>query len=573
MQLHRALSLLLVLSVIQSVAESQSWLDEVSTLLGRVTPTIEEFPNGDICVSSSTLPTLVRRLDRSGAVLWERSYADRLSVVDMTTLDDGGVVLVLAQYQEDVFFQPPTKTGIAVLNADGTVRSEHTYRRADLVELFPWCVGRARDWSRVFVGGSARLFGVFDYSTSDAHWFELDGAGLPLGSSGEIGVGGQNAMAANEIVPTEDGGLLISTSDGNRLGIYPSYFTEPFNMTTSVVQLDAAGNKVWDYFVDPQTRIADVAATPDGGAVAVGEYHETETSGSDALIIRFDSAGQILWSQTLLDPTAPTIPRVSESAIAVDVSPLGIVVAVQSDRSRGMFARLDDSGAIIWQRQFLPLEGPYRIVDVAWARDGHLLLAGTASSRLYIGRVEPNGTIDGCASLVPSPYSITSQVVPPVASTVVLAGEPTPLAFGVGLSSGVPSPSPRVTLCSSPFPRTLPVLPPGGALGASISFEHDVPSLPGATVVTLVSTSGPANFTLSSGLVVPLLPDMFSAIVLSSPAGVSVLDGAGSAVAGPLPIPNDPLLAGLVSEVCGLCFETPNAALTLVTQPETFTLQ
>ncbi len=90
-------------------------------------------------------------------------------------------------------------------------------------------------------------------------------------------------------------------------------------------------------------------ATPDGGVVAVGQGFDGATFNASGLIAtRFHPDGlSVLWDQTLHQSGAPYV------AADVAAAPDGGYLIAGSRSSRGLLVKLDEQGAVQWQKELL----------------------------------------------------------------------------------------------------------------------------------------------------------------------------------------------------------------------------
>lgn len=95
---------------------------------------------------------------------------------------------------------------------------------------------------------------------------------------------------------------IIKSSDGNYIlaGVYISQSGAPA-LNPFMIKLDSKGNTIWFRRIGNANyeSINDIAATADGGAIAVGNIYLDETENVNALIFRMDAHGNMLWQKTV----------------------------------------------------------------------------------------------------------------------------------------------------------------------------------------------------------------------------------------------------------------------------------
>ena len=116
--------------------------------------------------------------------------------------------------------------------------------------------------------------------------------------------GGSSYDTGQKILQTTDGGYLISaTSESDDFDI-----TQFYGLGDIVLlKIDASGSVVWQkaYGGSEYDYINNITATPDGGYVIVGGTESSDgivttpnQGSSDALIIKIDASGTVLWQKT-----------------------------------------------------------------------------------------------------------------------------------------------------------------------------------------------------------------------------------------------------------------------------------
>ncbi len=209
------------------------------------------------------------------------------------------------------------------------------------------------------------------------------------------------------IIQTSDGGYAIAgytqSTDGDVSGIYRDdqydYSAIPDGW---VVKLDALGTIMWQKCIGGTSYdyLHSIIQTSDGGFVVAGETTSTDgdcTSyhgiGSDALIVKLDSTGNVEWSKcyggngsTIVtciiratDEGKGYIFAGSTDALNGDVSGNHDTSVTTSRIGDAWIVRISESGNILWQKCFggTGYDGAESIVA---ASDGGYVFAGTTTS-------------------------------------------------------------------------------------------------------------------------------------------------------------------------------------------------
>ena len=200
------------------------------------------------------------------------------------------------------------------------------------------------------------------------HWlFRLDGEGRLLWE--RVFGGAQNDRIRN-LIATADGGFLASgftASDG--VG----------NRNALVLRLDADGNIVWERVLGGagDDGAFDAAELPQGGFAVVG-YQRVET-GYDLWVVNLNDDGDEVWARTLdrseFDAGTGVV-AVPDGGIIL----AGITAIPGTLRDNVWLARLDRSGDVVWEHV---LGGSDRdnAWDIARFGDDSAVVAAATSSR------------------------------------------------------------------------------------------------------------------------------------------------------------------------------------------------
>lgn len=129
---------------------------------------------------------------------------------------------------------------------------------------------------------------------------------------------------------------------------YSNSFSIDANFDFYVVKINEQYEKVWEktYGTSNWERLHDALLLPDEGLVLVGEVEGIGVVGKDAVLIRTDEDGEVLWQQTYSGSSND----VAYSCIQFDESSMLIAGAWGTGQHRPWVARFDFEGNIIWSR-------------------------------------------------------------------------------------------------------------------------------------------------------------------------------------------------------------------------------
>ncbi len=258
------------------------------------------------------------------------------------------------------------------------------------------------------------------------------------------------ADEAQSVQQTSDGGFIVAGTAA--VGNFP-------NADAWIFKLDPNANMVWQktFEVTIDNRGYSVQQTNDGGYVLVAEVItlspiETFLS-SNALIIRLDGKGDVLWQKSFNGGqfTHPFSVR--------ETSDHGFIVA---GRSSGPFLlKLDANGDIVWQKLYgRPNDFFYQVQETI---DGGLIVVGEffVTGSAWVLRLDGEGSIQGCpiglapnATITNAAAVMTNRIVIDVDTNAFVTV--TGVSVNTGNSNSVATISrhveERVRNPSSPFP-------------------------------------------------------------------------------------------------------------------------
>jgi uncharacterized delta-60 repeat protein len=170
---------------------------------------------------------------------------------------------------------------------------------------------------------------------------------------------------------------VASAADGSSyvVGLTDSFTTDPFGIPSPkifAVKFAPAGSVAWQRIWNGTTIHGlgrpDVAVSADGSVYVTGI---TADNGNDAVLLKFDSNGTLLWERTWGGAQ-------SDAGMAVATAPDGSVYITGSETSFGsgfglFVVKFDSSGNLVWQRISDRANGN----AVAVGPDGSVYAAGT----------------------------------------------------------------------------------------------------------------------------------------------------------------------------------------------------
>jgi hypothetical protein len=161
----------------------------------------------------------------------------------------------------------------------------------------------AVEWETTY---SERLFGLHDTCMKLGDFQEaMDGGYIIVGRNGvylvKVGPRGMNDWARTYDLSSAYGGSAVhEKSDGSYIVSYNRLDATNGTMPPGLMQTDQRGNLVWSTVLGSERGPANsMDVTRDGGYVVAGGRINNDSRGStDVMLIKANSAGEVLWSRT-----------------------------------------------------------------------------------------------------------------------------------------------------------------------------------------------------------------------------------------------------------------------------------
>ena len=176
-------------------------------------------------------------------------------------------------------------------------------------------------------------------------------------------------------------GALTKTTDGNLVAVgYGESFNKGGDKDAYIIKLDTKGNLLWQkaYGGDDAEMMHGVAATKDGGVIAVGTTESFGKGEKDIYILRLDKNGEKLWQKTYGG-------KREDIANAITASSDGnfILAGASSSYNGGDFdfyiSKISPSGKQIWAKAYG--ETPDDMLNgITATKDGGCVVVGATES-------------------------------------------------------------------------------------------------------------------------------------------------------------------------------------------------
>ncbi len=273
---------------------------------------------------------------------------------------------------------------LVILSSNLTLAHDQFQRTVGgTVNEYAYSVVQTKDGGYAMAGQTNSFgAGVFDFYIT-----KLDSDGMLQWTKV---IGGIYDDDAYSIVQTTDGGYAITGG---------TYSFGAGNYDFYVVKLDSNGNLQWNKTIGgPASDYAySIIQTTDGGYALAGYTSSFGVAGSDMLIVKLDSGGNLKWAKTVGGPYydgATCIIQTTDGGYAV----AGYYYYLGSEYYDFYIVKLDIGGGLQWTRT---VGGPGQ--DVAWSikqtTDGGYITAGFSDSSsggyhdCYFVKLGPTGDI------------------------------------------------------------------------------------------------------------------------------------------------------------------------------------
>jgi hypothetical protein len=392
------------------------------------------------------------KLASDGTVQWEKTYGghgdDAADLIIETS--DGGYALT--GYTAS-FGAGGLDVWVLKLTADGSIQWQKTYGGPADDEAVS--VQETLDGGYV-VAGETQSYGAGDWDI----WI------LKLSASGAIewqhtyGGRGRETCSADPIVQTLDGGYVVT-------GHTASFGAG--NSDVWVLKLDENGAIQWQktYGGRGYEEAHAIRQTVDGG-YAVAAFTSTFGAGDwDVWVLKLDQSGAVLWQKTFGGQGRDVTWSVHQTADGGCVV-TGGTASFGAGGDDAWVLKLDHNGAVDWQKTYGGREDDEG-ESVRQSPDGGYWVGGGTASfgagglDFWVLRLDPQGSVPGCALGVSSDATIRNTSVVGVNSTCTVSESAATVSdtrvSAVSSAATVrvqcvyqPTPTPTVTLTPPPTP-------------------------------------------------------------------------------------------------------------------------
>ncbi|MNI03663.1 Bacterial Ig-like domain (group 2) [compost metagenome] len=173
-------------------------------------------------------------------------------------------------------------------------------------------------------------------------------------------------LYGQKIVETTDGNLAITGYSASSPGYAPAY----------LLKINSNGEEIWyrTLWLEDNQYFNDIVATPDGGIIAVGAIDNYfDPSLNAAITVKFNVNGEAVWEKIKRNDA---VQRPSAFAIypAHDGGYIITGQLFQSVSSTSYIQKINESGDVLWEKNFAPVSGNDLFTQIQSVDDGYALL-------------------------------------------------------------------------------------------------------------------------------------------------------------------------------------------------------
>ncbi|MBA9084189.1 hypothetical protein FHR92_000643 [Fontibacillus solani] len=173
-------------------------------------------------------------------------------------------------------------------------------------------------------------------------------------------------LYGQKIVETTDGNLAITGYSASSPGYAPAY----------LLKINPDGEEIWyrTLWLDDNQYFNDIAASPDGGIIAVGAIDNYfDPSVNAAITVKFSENGETVWEKIKRNDGAQR-----PSAFAIHPARDGGYIITgqlfQSVSSTSYIQKINESGDVLWEKNFAPVAGNDLFTQIQSVDGGYALL-------------------------------------------------------------------------------------------------------------------------------------------------------------------------------------------------------
>jgi hypothetical protein len=300
------------------------------------------------------------KVELDGDTLWWKNYGgeydDRAYSVAKTS--DAGYIM--AGFTEVDTTDPDIY--IVKTDSDGVMEWQKTYRAPGLDTVF--CIRQTADGGYVAVGYTTS----FGAGKSDVYLLILDSLGDTIWTRT---YGGTENDEGHGVLETSDGGYIIAGSSSSMGGSWDEVY---------IVKIDGSGVVKWERIYGGLygDRALCISSTSDGGYIVCGYTLSFGNGNSDIYLLKLDSVGDTVWTQTYGGTRDDVGCSVRQTADGGYIA-AGYSASVGPADEDIYLIKTDEYGEMVWSRIYGG-DKDDRSFQVHQTQDGGYIISGRTRS-------------------------------------------------------------------------------------------------------------------------------------------------------------------------------------------------
>ena len=378
----------------------------------------------------------VLKLDSAGNVAWQKTYGGSGSegAYSIQQTADGGYIVAGWTYS---FGAGQNDMWVLKLDSAGNFVWQKTYGGSSYEEAYS--IQQTGDGGYVVAG--------YTYSSGAG---DADMWVLKLDSYGNIVwqkiYGGSGDDRAYSVQQTADGGYIVAgRSNTFKAGLWDMW----------VLKLDSSGAVTWQktYGASVGEFAWSVQQIADGNYIVGGFTHSFGAGNYDMLVLKLDSAGNILWQKTFGGSSNEEVFSIQHTADGGNIA-AGYTMSFGAGDADMWVFKLDSSGNMVWQKNYGG-SNEDQAKSIQQTADGSYIIAGFTKSfgsgnyDMWVLKLDSTGNMDpactfiNTSSVLPSNSSLTGANTSATIATTSISGTNTSITPATSTSTDT-------LMCSSP---------------------------------------------------------------------------------------------------------------------------
>ncbi len=321
--------------------------------------------SGYLFVGSSDGRAWIVKIDENGAPIWNIASDvvenQREDAYALTRGNDGGYVAVGERYSINPYSGTNFGAWIFKIDENGNKLWQSAFEGYGGISARGVCQGNTGGYV-VVARGDLRN----DGGSSLIIKTDEDGNEVWIQSFGRSGY-----YAATSVTQGNTGGYLIAGKTNANAGNYDIW----------IMKIDEAGNEVWQAIIGDMDydEAYAIISGKGGGYLIAGSTDSSGDVEADAMIIRIDEDGNLIWRKTYGDERAERLYAISPADDGGYVAAGRTETAVGTRIFNALLLKVDEEGSEIWQRTYGGDEAD-QLYAVIQANDSGYIVAGEARS-------------------------------------------------------------------------------------------------------------------------------------------------------------------------------------------------